>query len=302
MLNAEYSITHLESIAGVLRVPAKQRRAHIYYRDPAYLDTLSPDERSQCETTDPKQKQLLNQLLSELREAVGARFRTYATPEALRQMVQDDVLQLAGLDFPVQTFTDPFETERANHLAFAVSRMENFVPLPRLVALARQLTDVAVSSDAPLQAIHGPSGTGKSSLMAFMVSEMQQAASSSRDVLMAVHFVGHTAHSAQHMNMLHVRFDEHEPTQCSKPRIQLIFVLFFVSVFQRLLWEIRQWSRGAISDSLPVDTMALTAALTEWLYVVAGIHADKTIYIFLDALNQLQNDDNAHQLKWLPEV
>lgn len=200
-LDAAYSITHLEIVTGVLRVPADQRRALVYMRDPSYLERLPPQERANHVSSEPQLQVKLAQLTTDLSQAANVTLRYYTEPEALPQLIFDDVMALTQQDFPMQSAADPFEQERANHQAFAMSRMENFVRLERLVQLAQALTDMAVAAPAALQVIHGSSGTGKSSLMAFMATQLQQ----EPDVLVAMHFVGHTAHSANQLNMLHVR-------------------------------------------------------------------------------------------------
>lgn len=215
------SVTHLEVEAGVLRLPAPRRRTLVYLRDIAYADAQPAALRDSFISPLPETRAKLDGMIAALSAAEGVQLQTYATPDELPALLQRDMLALITKDFPPVVHTDPMATEQASHDAFALSRVENFVPLSHLAGLQEALTTVpaAGNDDVPTASnddvtkagngdvtprcalLHGPSGTGKSSLVAQLYMTLRARS----DTLVAIHFVGHTAHSAHYLSVLQVR-------------------------------------------------------------------------------------------------
>eukprot|EP00043_Microstomoeca_roanoka_P017309 m.180346 g.180346 ORF g.180346 m.180346 type:complete len:1190 (+) comp16614_c4_seq1:1862-5431(+) len=260
------SITHLEAMAGILRLPEAERKGLVYLRSDSFLETLDPRVRSEYETQDEDGRQRLQALKAELTAAKGVVVRTYNRPEDLPHLVMEDLLGRCQAAFADEALTDPYQQDNFSHNAFGASRAATYIPFPHL----EQLIECLLAGKTSFPAlILGDSGTGKSSIMAAFLDRLLER----QDTLTFFHFIGHSSHSAHHVN-----------------------------VMKRLLYQLKQWAPDAITDAVPSAPAQLVTALPSWISTVASVHKDKTIFICLDALNQLQNIDNAHSLTWLPQV
>lgn len=73
---ADVSVTHLEIMQGVLRVPAEHRRAFVYVRERSYLDTLPSERRPDFVTASKERADQLDRLKTDLRSAANVVYRT----------------------------------------------------------------------------------------------------------------------------------------------------------------------------------------------------------------------------------
>lgn len=125
----DVSITVLEMIAGIFKLPASERRALVYRRNPAYVDSIAASERSNF-VSPPEDVPKLLALMQRL-AAEGIILREYNNPEDLANMVKFDLLHLIDEDFPgMGLFVDEWQQERFEHLAFCKSRMQTFINFP----------------------------------------------------------------------------------------------------------------------------------------------------------------------------
>lgn len=199
------SVTHLEIEAGVLRVPEERRRVLVYVRDPAYTARLAPELQGDYVDKDEDAKHKLHEVIETLRQSKNVLLKTYASPDELPGLIRGDFLALLQKDFPPQSYTDPWAAEQASHEAFALSRMQNFVNLSHLDALSQRLAGTDMPGGTVV--LSGESGTGKSSLLANLYSQLQ----ANDAALVAIHFAGHTTHSAHYMSVLQVRSKDNSP-------------------------------------------------------------------------------------------
>ncbi|EGD79172.1 hypothetical protein PTSG_09904 [Salpingoeca rosetta] len=260
------SITHMEAMAGILRLPESERRGLVYLRSEEYLKTLEKPLQQEYSTTDADARSKMAELRQTLLNTRGITVRTYNRPDDLPQMVMEDLLARCQGAFAHEALTDPYQQDNFSHNAFGASRAATYIPFPHLQELIGDIQQR--SSNTPVHVL-GESGTGKSSIMAAFLDQVLE----QPNALTFFHFIGHSSHSAHHVNLL-----------------------------KRLLHQLKQWAPDTITEPVPSTAAQLAAALPSWLSTASTARNDKTIFICLDALNQLQNIDNAHELAWLPKV
>eukprot|EP00045_Choanoeca_perplexa_P016984 m.236953 g.236953 ORF g.236953 m.236953 type:complete len:1193 (-) comp17416_c0_seq9:3218-6796(-) len=260
------SITHLEIEAGIHQVPEDDRRCLVYCREPSYsqqqVDTGAEPQMYFC--TSAEEEKRLQDLVEDLQTLPNVPMMEYQTPEEVCEHIGRDLMTLIDKDFPLQDDLDPLQFEETEHRNFAITRVERYVDLPAVTGLLRSLQKVPTGC----WLLSGPSGSGKSSALSKFVLALEHS-----EALVFYHFVGYTNYSASVLNLL-----------------------------QRWLWKLKQLSHGAIVDPIPKDVKAMSSTLPSWIAQVALAHDKTKVYIVLDALNQLLDDDGAHQLAWLPEV
>ena len=124
--------------------------------------------------------------LTDLKSALHAAelpCRPFATPEALGELVLQDLISILDRDWPGKVTLSPVETERARHAAFAQNRRQSYVANP---VLYTALESHVENAHGPL-VVWGPSGLGKSALLAHFVNEY---AVRHPDAFLVQHFIG----------------------------------------------------------------------------------------------------------------
>lgn len=153
------------------------------------------------------------------------------------------------------------DQEKIAHWSFGKNRVENFVG--RRNVLAEIDGYLKSPSTHPLM-IHGPSGSGKSALMA---KALEVAQDSRRNASLICRFIGATPESTDIRSLL-----------------------------QSLCKEITQ-DYGRNTNRIPLDYKELVLDFPQRLAMATR---EKPLLIFLDALDQLSNTENAYNLNWLP--
>ncbi|WP_298863625.1 DUF4062 domain-containing protein [uncultured Gimesia sp.] len=163
---------------------------------------------------------------------------------------------------PTETLAeiDPLAEEADYHQRFMESRLRVYVGRKNV---QRKLFKFAESDHTVPCLVTGPSGSGKSAAMSKFVTEFK---SSHQDVLVIPHFVGASPTSTGLRQMLH-RF-------CSVLKQKFNF-----------------------TDDIPLDINSLSSLFRQYIEQVPN---DRRVLFALDALNQLDETDNAHALTWLP--
>ena len=124
--------------------------------------------------------------------------------------------------------------------------------------------DRHVDSEDPPLVVLGESGVGKSALLANWVRRYRQARP---DVFVLVHFIGSTPQSAD-----------------------------YTAILQRIMGELKR--HYDLPQEIPGTAEELRAAFPNWLSMAV---VKDSFVLVLDALNQLEDRDNAPDLVWLPE-
>jgi len=258
------SVTELEILHGVLNAPEMADRALFYFRDPAYAQARGADFLSESAESAVKQRSLKEAIRATC-AAKGIPLREdYADPRQLAAMVLEDLSSAIEEQYPEESVPDPLTREARDHEAFAESRRRVYIGRPDYFAA---LDRHAAEDGGPLVLL-GESGGGKSALLANWLAAWRR--DHPEDFLFQ-HYIGSTPDSADHWRLI-----------------------------TRLMAEIKRWTGDP--EELPRSHDELLKAFPVWL-AKARIKADRDgvrAIVLFDALNQLEDQDRARLLGWLP--
>ena len=259
------SVTELEILHGVLNNPDMAGRSFFYFRDSAYAQGRSPDFLA--ETTADADKQIALKTL--IRAACTAKQiplrENYPDPSRLSAMVLADLTAAIEAQFPKEDIPDLLAREAQDHEAFAEIRRRTYIGRAEYFeALDRH----AAGDGGPLLLL-GDSGSGKSALLANWLAHWRE--NHPKDIIVQ-HYVGGTADSTDYWRLM-----------------------------IRLMAEIKRWSGDP--DVLPTKHENLLNDFSLWLTKARAkaAHEGVRFILVLDALNQLNDQDHALLLGWLPE-
>ncbi|HLE52570.1 MAG TPA: tetratricopeptide repeat protein [Anaerolineales bacterium] len=272
----DHSVTELEILHGVLNNPEMAEHAFFYFRDPKFIESLPPKERSAYfESTTPEEarrygsaeaqrradqrKHKLVDLKGRIRSSGFPVHENYQDPKEFGQWVLKDLTAIIDELYPEGSQPDPLDREAAEHEVFARSRMGVYIGRQTYFD---QLEAHAGGDGAPLVVL-GESGSGKSALLANWAIRYRR---EYPDDLVLMHFIGATPASADWASML-----------------------------RRILGEFKR--KFDIREEIPDQPDALRIAFANWLNMAA---ARGRVVLILDALNQLDDRDGAPDLVWLP--
>ena len=280
------SATELEILHAVLRHPAEAAKpALLCFRDTRATDAIPEPTRSRVyfESCPQRQAQLADLKLRVTQHGCAA-----ATPYSCRwdagacdrpsrsrgrlvglddfgRQAEDwlwrTIRQLQQLpERPVVMEGDPFTEEADAQQRFQEIRRRNHVPRADFVRQLRDYLDRPASSPC---LVTGPSGIGKTAALADFVEQLKGEESGA---VIVAHFVGASHRSASLRDTL-----------------------------GRLLEELRR--SLSLNLSVPDTTAERVAAL---LTVLGSVGTGRRVVVILDAINQLDPTDAAHELLWLP--
>jgi len=321
------SITEFEVLYGVLNNPAMHGHALFCFRDPAFAANVPAARRGDMEPESPTHLEKLKTLKQAIRDSKLPLLETYPcryaglrvnpnliaadlnedertmlsrvaadrlvqpaemqglTPRLRELIEQQGTIHLEGLEefgnriqawlwesikreeklpdeAPSGTAVavDPLAEEQSFHERFMESRLRVYVGRE---SLQTKLFGFADGSDATPCLVTGASGSGKSAAMAKFI---QVYANDHRSTLMISHFVGASPASTSLRSLLH-RF-------CSVLKATFAF-----------------------TEDVPADTNSLISTFRQF---IEKIPAERHVVLAIDALNQLDEADNAQRLSWLP--
>lgn len=187
------SVTELEIVHGVLNDPEAAGHAYFYLRDPAWVESLPPEERATYVEESPEGARRLAALRERVR-ASGHPTVDYTDPVDLGDQVLADLTRLVESMYPDPTPPDSDARADALHEAFGRARFATFVERPDLAAALDRHAD----GDDPPLLVTGEPGAGASAL----VTRWAQTRRSARpDELVLVHHVDADADAADHRAM-----------------------------------------------------------------------------------------------------
>lgn len=260
------SVTEIEIMHGVLNDPDVAPYSFFYFRAPAYAISGGRDFLPDDSKTAERQ----SALKEGIRFACAARKITvredYAHPRELAELVLQDLTAAIESIFPLEEIPDSLAMQEQDHEAFAEIRRRTYVVCP---AYFDVLDRHAEGSGNPL-AVLGESGSGKSALLANWVQHWQQAHS---DDFVFQHYTGVTP-------------DSTAPSEIAR----------------RLIGEISKWTGS--EDDLPSSQQEILRTLPLWMAKArAKAERDRVRCILvIDALNQLEDQNDAWHLGWLPKA
>jgi len=256
------SVTELEILHGVLNNPDMAEHAFFYFRDPAYVESLSPDKKKDFTAEGDGDGERLRNLKKRIRTSGFPVYENYPDPKALGGLVLADLTVVIDKRWPEGSQPDPLGRDAMDHEAYAQSRERVYIARPEYFAKLDAHADG--TGDQPL-VILGESGCGKSALLANWVKHYR---AEHPKVLVLQHYIGATPYSADWATML-----------------------------RRLMGEFRR--HLGIQQDIPDKPDELRSAFPNWLYMAA---AKGRVVLVMDALNQLEDRDGAPDLVWLPPV
>lgn len=276
------SITELEILYGVLNNPAMHGHALFLFRDPAFLEQVPAELRGDLKSESDEHKTKLDALKQAIRDSklplVDKYAARYAGPrrgggvlleglEEFARRIQEwlwqsirDELKLIDDPMAAGAAPDPLADEQGYHERFMESRLRVYVGRE---SLQQTLTAFADGADEVPALVTGPSGSGKSAALAKFIAGY---ANSHPGVLVVPHFVGASPASTSLRSLL-----------------------------QRLCSILKR--EFNLPEEVPADTNSL---ITTFRQFVAAVPAERRVLLVLDALNQMDEADNAQRLSWLP--
>jgi tetratricopeptide (TPR) repeat protein len=266
----EKSVTDLEIVHGVLKNPEMKGLAFFYFRDPESSRRVEedmarqPDYRPEPEPSREK----LNSLKEKIQKSDYPVFEGFSDPKTLGARILEDLWAVIDKRFPEETVPTPLERERMDHEAFAAARTRVYIGREEYF----QKLDKHIAGDGPPLVLLGESGSGKSALLANWASRYREAYPND---FLVTHYVGSSADSADYVRILR-RVMEEIRTRYPEPSVGLL--------------ERRE-------EEIPLDPKKVVEAFPLW---IAKATARVGFILVLDALNQLEDKDNAPDLGWLP--
>ncbi len=259
------SVTELEILHGVLNNPEMAGRAFFYFRDPAYAQGRGSDFLPEDETAAQKQSDLKRRIRLACAEKKIPLRENFADPHALAALVFDDLKLAIAAQFPIEQIPDPLSRDARDHESFAETRRRTYIGRREYFA---RLDAHAADNGEPLVLL-GESGSGKSALLANWIEHYR--AEHSGDFIFQ-HYIGGTPDSTDHYRLM-----------------------------ARFIAEIKLWSGD--SDELPRTHDELKRDFGLWLAKARARaeHLGVRVIVVLDALNQLEDQDHAQLLGWLPD-
>lgn len=171
------SITDIEIQFGVLRRNSSLPVSFFYFRE----DAGTTPEFKEPEGSSGQQK--LNKLKAALRSRTDIPSRNFSGNDQLAEQVEKDLLEHIDAFFPAGPPLSLLERQRREHVSFARSRLNIYIPDKELIVhLARQY----LQSSVPL-VVHGEQGCGKTALIANWIASHQKA---NPGTVILYHFIG----------------------------------------------------------------------------------------------------------------
>jgi len=243
------SVTELEILHGVLNDPEMAQHAFFYFRDPAYLNSLPEGERQEflegasqeeiekygkdeAERRAEARRQKLDALKERIRSSEFLVRENYPNPEALGEMVLNDLTALINRLYPEGEKIDALDREAMEHEAYATSRAKVYVKRQEYFD---RLNKHVAGDDIPLIVL-GESGSGKSALLASWALEYRKVHPND---LLLMHFIGSSPYSSDWAAML-----------------------------RRIMSEFKR--RFDIREEIPDKPDALRTAFANWLHMVSA--------------------------------
>ena len=272
------SLTELEILHGALNNPEMAEHAFFYFRDPAYIKSIPADKQKDFTAEDAEGAEKLRRLKEKIRGSGQPVCENYADPKKLGKLVLEDLWMVIDKKFPLEGVPTALERERMDHEAFAVARQKVYIGRE---AYFKRLDEHVASAGLPLVVL-GESGSGKSALIANWARKYQE---DHPDDFMVFHYIGGTADSADYAKILRRIMAEIQARYAPKEK-------------GKDGDKERPLSASPKEDEIPTDPKKVVEQFPLWLAKAA---ARGRFILVLDALNQLEDKDNAPDLGWLPQ-
>lgn len=226
------SVTELEILHGVLRNPEMAEHAFFYFRNPDFIETVPEEYRDDFRETSQDLADKLGALKGRIREGGLPLREDYSDPQALGQLVLEDLTGVIDALFPEGSAPDLLDLRATEHEIFARSRTGVYIGRPDYY----QRLNGHADGDGPPLVVVGESGSGKSALLANWAIDWR---TSHPDDLVVMHFIGATPHSSD-----------------------------WAATLGRIMGELAR--RFGIDEEIPDQPDALRSAFTNFLHMAAA--------------------------------
>ncbi|NLY02362.1 MAG: DUF4062 domain-containing protein [Rhodopirellula sp.] len=295
-----HSITAMEIYQGVLNNPQMRTHAYFYFRNPAFIASLSPERQPDFRAEDDEHAGKLRRLKDRIR-ASGLPVREgyrHDDLDAFGRMVLEDLWSAIQAEHPEEApEPDPLDAELGYHDFFVETRTELFVGQRHL--LARLHEHAAGNKPGPM-VVTGTPGCGKSTLLAKFVKEYQWL---NPQMFCFYHFIGVSPTSTDSRQLLlrickelycgvlrrqkqakireeEVRLDREVPDRVERQRELQMAV-----------------ARIEAEYDVPEDLLRLQHRVKEFLDKAS---IEGRCLLVIDALNQLEEPSGLEPFGWLP--
>ena len=261
------SVTELEILQGVLNDPAMADHAFFYFRDLQFIDSVPAEERPDFATEDAESQTKLERLKDRIRHEYQAGRLKYEPRENYLDAKALGAQVLSDFTAVIDKLYP--EGEQPSLLEREGMDHEVFARSRASVYIGRQeyfdCLDSHVKGTGPPLVVLGESGGGKSALLSNWALRYRE---ERPDDFVLLHFIGGSPNSANATGLL-----------------------------RRIMLELKE--RFDLPDEVPSQPEKIKEVFPDWLTQTAG---KGKVVLVLDALNQLEDVDNAPDLGWLPRV
>jgi nephrocystin-3 len=261
----ERSVTELEILHGVLIEPNMNDHAFFYFRDPSYIGTIDVAKQPDYKSEGPAEEEKLKSLKGRICDAHKEGKLRYAPRENYKNPEALGALVTKDLMELIDTLFPALDVPDADSREADAHEMYAGSKRMCYVELpgTMQAFDNIVNEGGGFLVVTGESGSGKT---AFLSKWAECRQNYHPDDFLFQHYFGATPESAQAL-----------------------------STVRRLLSELKK--RYEITEEIPSTPDKLREALPLWL---AKTNGKKRIVIVLDALNQIEGEEQDRRLEWLP--
>jgi len=300
----EASATHQEILNGALSVPDANEHVYCFFRkienlpqEPTTKDFIDIDEKGRL---DSKAQQKLQSLKKNLHSNLSGNIFKYKvrwkkntitiTTDYLKKLCDDVYNSLSKVIIEQAAAfekADKLETEINNHKSFGMERAKFFTGRTTIL---KTISDYIKGTDTHPLAILGESGSGKTALMAYAAKRAQEANPEAKVIF---RYIGATPPSSDGRTLLEGLCRQiYEVFEFEKQKKQELAETKGID-------EEAQKKRKDIEEKyvIPPDFQKLSVTFSDFL---VKIPTGSKLILFLDALNQLSDADNARDLSWLP--
>jgi tetratricopeptide (TPR) repeat protein len=220
--------------------------------------------KDKASDVDTQHRQKLLALKDRIRRSGLPVRENYPDPKSLGALVYEDLKTVIDQRFAEGSELGTLDCEALEHEAFAQAKHRIYIGRNEYFASLNE----HVESDSQPLVLLGESGSGKSALLANWAVKYRD---KHPDNYILMHFIGSTPFSSDWAAML-----------------------------RRIMGEFKRWFD--ISGDIPTDTGKLRTAFANWLHMASAAagHRNSKVILVLDALNQLEDRDQAPDLVWLP--
>lgn len=289
------SVTELEMLHGALEEPELAGFSTFYIRKHEQFkeemkQSIKAEDLPAFEAENDHAKQAQTKLKEEIKRLFPNNTSEYSNVKELSDRIVQDLTKAIDAEFGIEddkelSLWDKFELQ---HRAYSASRRMGYV---RPANMYEWLDEYCTSTSDKGIAVIGPSGGGKSALLANWSSYY---ANSHPKAIVFVHYVGSTTESTNHHHVIR-RIIGH---------LSQALDLNLAAVFCESLDAKRLQEKDNAAIVMDLKKQELIELFPDFMAAAAKASKDKErqLVLVIDALDELEDQSNAHSLFWLRKV